>query len=1117
MKATENSFADHVKLLACGPAAEPYDSTNSVAQLGVERAFIANMSTIGLQAVQLQNSSFDLDAEQVDGTYHGTTDPNISVQFRAPVGDQLFAAEEIPNGMGKILTPGGRPLGAAGDPDSGLLYVADGTAGLSIIDLYSPGGTRDRINLGYASTPDNIDDRVLGSVSVDASQNATATFSSASGSGSGTSSYEAGRNASFSSTATEDQITAAGTYNVEWGDPDDPRTITSASDSGTLNGSTASTSIDGNQITTTTPGGRTIQTTTDAAGRPQSVQLPGLPAIAIGYTGGRVSSISQGGRSLGFGYAGAAVSSITGPLGSVNIGRDTAGDPTSVTSPGESFGITPDNDGNIDNVSSPQDADYNESASYNPVDYQLTDTVPAGQISVSYSLDRIPNGGTSPWGALTFDAHGNLTGVGDVTLQYTRDHLTKVTTPDGVIDYGYGGAAVNAVTTTGPVTGSVGIGRNATFQATSMSVGGTTISRTVDPDGVVTQVGAMQLDRSNDASFLEGTTLSGTYAVTDTYDNLNAFGEPGGYTAKVDGQTVFQVTYTRDAASGRITGKTEQIIDPTTGDLESTVSRTYEFDGANRLKNIYSGSTLLAHHTYDDHGNRGGSSGCGVDPGPSRTPTGSYTPSRTPSQTATVTWTPGGPTATPTDAPSLTATPTATDPPPTATPTAETPVATATITKTPTRTASATATATVDAESCGSGGSGVTTNIVVTGDNQLTKADVIDPFGVTHHYEYTYTNGALATKVESPNSQHSTTLITSYSYDLWGNLRSVTLPDSSVITYLIDAANHRVGKDKDGQPVQRFLYAGGLLPVAELDASNSVTGVIVYGSKGNVPDYIKRGSTTYRLISDHLGSVRLVINTNTGVVEQRMDYDEWGNVLLDTNPGFQPFGYAGGLYDPDTGLVRFGARDYDPAIGRWTARDPIGFGGGQGNVYTYVGNDPGNFSDPSGLYHYVKEQEIGPVSPCRNTFSTMAALQGDPNAIFPFWVIDRSANISGWQCLMPRFAPQGPLKLGSTYDLLGPRGPFDGCVSGNGVTVTELDATSFVFTTDQTHFDGAGATIKFETFERNGSVYLRHTGDAPNASWYNDYFAPRGATYFTWPKQADKLRAYIDHACGAGR
>ena len=66
------------------------------------------------------------------------------------------------------------------------------------------------------------------------------------------------------------------------------------------------------------------------------------------------------------------------------------------------------------------------------------------------------------------------------------------------------------------------------------------------------------------------------------------------------------------------------------------------------------------------------------------------------------------------------------------------------------------------------------------------------------------------------------------------------------------------------------------------------------------------------------------------------------------NPGFQPFGFAGGLYDPDTGLVRFGARDYDPEVGRWTAKDPIRFDGGTTNLYVYADKDPVNLIDQTG-------------------------------------------------------------------------------------------------------------------------------------------------------------------------
>jgi RHS repeat-associated protein len=78
--------------------------------------------------------------------------------------------------------------------------------------------------------------------------------------------------------------------------------------------------------------------------------------------------------------------------------------------------------------------------------------------------------------------------------------------------------------------------------------------------------------------------------------------------------------------------------------------------------------------------------------------------------------------------------------------------------------------------------------------------------------------------------------------------------------------------------------------------------------------------------------------------------DERGNTLKDTNAGFIPFGFAGGVVDRDTGLIRFGARDYDPQTGRWTEKDAIGFKGGL-NFYSYAGGDAVNRVDPSG--HFI--------------------------------------------------------------------------------------------------------------------------------------------------------------------
>jgi RHS repeat-associated protein len=95
-------------------------------------------------------------------------------------------------------------------------------------------------------------------------------------------------------------------------------------------------------------------------------------------------------------------------------------------------------------------------------------------------------------------------------------------------------------------------------------------------------------------------------------------------------------------------------------------------------------------------------------------------------------------------------------------------------------------------------------------------------------------------------------------------------------------------------------------------------------------------------------SVRALVNTSTGTLAQSITYDEFGNQLSNTNPDFQPFGYVGGITDYDTDLIRFGARDYDPSIGRWTSKEPLGFGGAL-NWYVYVGNDPVNWVDIDGL------------------------------------------------------------------------------------------------------------------------------------------------------------------------
>ena len=213
--------------------------------------------------------------------------------------------------------------------------------------------------------------------------------------------------------------------------------------------------------------------------------------------------------------------------------------------------------------------------------------------------------------------------------------------------------------------------------------------------------------------------------------------------------------------------------------------------------------------------------------------------------------------------------------------------------------------------------------------------------------------------------------ITRYDYDVFGGLKSVTLPDATTITYAQDPLGRRIGRKVNGTWTNKWLYKDQLNPIAELDANDRLKKLFVYADKAHVPAYMiaydVNGNETgqYRIVSDLLGSVRVVYDLETGNEVQRIDYDVWGVVASDTNQGFQPFAFAGGLYDPQTGLVRFGARDYEAETARWLAKDPIGFAGGDTNLYGYIANDPVNWIDPSGLApveYYLNKWMCGSAS-----------------------------------------------------------------------------------------------------------------------------------------------------------
>ncbi len=215
-------------------------------------------------------------------------------------------------------------------------------------------------------------------------------------------------------------------------------------------------------------------------------------------------------------------------------------------------------------------------------------------------------------------------------------------------------------------------------------------------------------------------------------------------------------------------------------------------------------------------------------------------------------------------------------------------------------------------------------NLIVYGDN-------------TYRYDE---DGYLVEKT-TPNGT------TTYAYGTMGELREVVTPTKS-ITYKHNANNQRVAKLVDGVITEKYLWANLTTLLAVYDANDNLVQRFEYAD-GRMPVAMTMGATKYYLHYDQVGSLRAISNANGNIVKE-ITYDTFGNILSDTNPSFRvPFGFAGGLYDPDTKLTRFGYRDYDAYTGKWTAKDPIGFAGGDSNLYGYVLGDSVGFFDPDGL------------------------------------------------------------------------------------------------------------------------------------------------------------------------
>jgi RHS repeat-associated protein len=226
------------------------------------------------------------------------------------------------------------------------------------------------------------------------------------------------------------------------------------------------------------------------------------------------------------------------------------------------------------------------------------------------------------------------------------------------------------------------------------------------------------------------------------------------------------------------------------------------------------------------------------------------------------------------------------------------------------------------------------------------------------NYQYNAVGNRLSSIYEHPPSVNETTI---YGYDGENRLTGVQITQGSNVkqlTFAYDPFGRRIKKTVSpsgggsGEETTNYVYDGQNI-ILEYNQAGIITTRYTHGPNIDEPLAIEitgaTATTPYYYHADGLGSITALSNASGSIV-QRYEYDSFGNQTITTNGNIrQPFTYTAREYDAETGMYFYRARYYDPKAGRFITRDPIGFGGGDVNLYGYVSNNPVMNTDPSGL------------------------------------------------------------------------------------------------------------------------------------------------------------------------
>ncbi len=241
----------------------------------------------------------------------------------------------------------------------------------------------------------------------------------------------------------------------------------------------------------------------------------------------------------------------------------------------------------------------------------------------------------------------------------------------------------------------------------------------------------------------------------------------------------------------------------------------------------------------------------------------------------------------------------------------------------------------------------------ISGDNVIGPNNQLLSDGT---YDYTYdAEGNLVQRTEIATGEYST-----YEFDHRNRMvASTTFSSGGIIlsesSYTYDVFDRMIARtvDADGAgseaPETTYTVYDGENAWADFDEAGSVIARYLFGEgmDSNIARW-RPGEGTAWYLTDHLGSVRDIIDA-VGSVINHIEYDSFGNILLETNPNFgDRFKFTGREWRPELGFYYYRARFYDPISGKFVSQDPIGFLGQDSNLQRYVANNTLIFTDPTG-------------------------------------------------------------------------------------------------------------------------------------------------------------------------